>query len=268
MPDLRAFQAAFAAALLDPAPPAADAHEELLVHRNTVALTLRETLARQYPTVRTLVGKAWFDAVADRFARLHPPADGVLAAYGGGLDAFLDAFEPARELPYLVGVARLDRAWTEAHLAADAPVLAARDLAGLAPGDLAALRLVPHPSARWLRFEAPCFTIWRRHREADDGRLGRERESTRARPLEAALDWRDEAALLVRPALEVRWHALDAPAYRFLEACAGEASIADALERAGEARAWPMLVGAGAFGALLAVDRARTGRAPATGGDP
>ena len=234
MADLRAFQSSVAAALRgDAPPPSADAQPAVAVHRNTVALGLREALAANYPTVRRLVGDAWFDAAAAVFALAHAPSDGVLAGYGADFAPWLDRFEPARDLPYLPDVARLDRAWTEAHLAADAPVLEARDLAGLAVHDLEGLRLVVHPSARAFAFECPAFTIWRAHRENA--------------VLDATHEWRHECALVVRPLHDVRWRGIDAAGYAFFDACAAGASIAAALERAADARAWPALVAAGAF---------------------
>jgi len=234
VPSLREFQSTFAAALRgDSSPPSAEAQPAVAVHRNTVALGLREALAGNYPTVRRLVGDAWFDAAAALFALRHPPRDGVLARYGDGYAEFLQGFEPARELPYLPDVARLDRAWTEAHLAPDAPVLEARALAALAPGDLEGLRLVTHPSVRALRFDGPAFTIWRRHRENA--------------ALDEPLEWRAENALVLRPVADVRWWEIEAGALEFVSACAEQASIAGALERAADVQAWPALVAAGAF---------------------
>ena len=234
MASLREFQAAFAAALSgDAPPPSADEQPAIAVHRNTVALGLREALAANYPTVRRLVGDAWFDAAAARFVLAQPPGDGVLARYGAGFAEFLHAFQPAHGLPYLPDVARLDRAWTEAHLAPDAPVLEARELAGLAPGDLEGLCLVPHPSVRAFGFDGPAFTIWRRHREHAS--------------LDEPLEWCGESALVLRPVADVRWWKIDPAAHDFLAACAARASIAAALESAADARAWPALVAAGAF---------------------
>ena len=95
----------------------------------------------------------------------------------------------------------------EAHVAADAPALDRSSLAGLDPDTLAGTVLHLHPAARWAWFpDAPIYTIWRRNREeSGDG---------------SVIDWRGEGALLTRPDGAVRWTAIDAPACRFLEACA------------------------------------------------
>lgn len=244
---LEAFQREFAAALFNEA--ASDAVGGLAsqpgfaVYRNTVLRGCIDALAANYPTVAQLVGGDWFESAAVLFARSHLPREGGLASYGEGFAAFLEAFEPAGELPYLAGVARLDRAWTEAHIASDAPVLLAPTLAALAPQVLAGAVLVPHPAARWLTFESlPAFTIWRRHREA--------------LPLDDELAWRGESGLVVRPSGQVTWHALDLAGAAFLTACAQGLFFAEAAERAAAADAdstvplgaWlSALIAAGAF---------------------
>jgi hypothetical protein len=236
---LRAFQDAFAARLDPASEDAADPQPAYTVYRNTAVRAALDALGANHPTVRRLVGEAWFEQAALLFTRRSPPRDGVLAAYGAGFADFLATFEPARELPYLAGVARLDRAWTEAHLAADAPVLPLEALAGADFDVLANLCLAPHPAARWLRSaDVPAYTIWSRHRENRD--------------LEADLSWHGEAALLTRPLDAVRWCALGDEAWRCLEACRAGAPLGDALEAGGGdvAAWWPALIGAGAFCAL------------------
>lgn len=244
---LEAFQREFAAALFNEAASAAvgglASQPGFAVYRNTVLRGCIDALAANYPTVAQLVGGDWFESAAVLFARSHLPREGGLAGYGEGFAAFLEGFEPAGELPYLPGVARLDRAWTEAHIAADAPVLAASTLAVLAPEVLAGAVLVPHPAARWLTFESlPAFTIWRRHREA--------------LPLDDELAWRGESGLVARPADQVTWHSIDAAGAAFLTACAQGLPFAEAAERAGAADldsasslgVWlPVLIAAGAF---------------------
>ena len=241
------FQRDFVAALLgeatiSAAAQALTAQPGFAVYRNTVLRGCIDALAGNFPTVATLVGREWFDDAAGRFARASLPRDGSLAAYGQGFAEFLEAFEPAAELSYLGGVARLDRAWTEAHLAADAPVLSATALAALPPAQLLDAVLVPHPAARWVGSPTlPVFTIWRRHREQA--------------ALDDELDWRGDAGLLTRPGPTVVWQALDPRASAFLDECAQARPFGLAAERAcpdGPAAAgldaWlPALVAAGAF---------------------
>ena len=217
------------------------------VYRNTVRLACIDALRANYPTVLQLVGEPWFGDAASRFVANRMPRDGRLAHYGEGFAEFIAAFEPARELVYLAGVAQLDRCWTEAHLATDAPVLTVATVGALPAERLADARFVPHPAARWATFASmPVFTIWRRHREAI--------------ALDDELPWLGERALIVRPADAVAWHAIGPSAAAFLAASADGATFAVALEAAERAdraaesaseaalASWlPSLIHAGAF---------------------
>jgi hypothetical protein len=212
--DLARFQDAFAQALLatGTSPGAAVAaladQSAFAVYRNTVMKGCIDALEANYPAVARLVGGEWFRAAAACYARQAPPSDPTLLRFGASFPEFLARFEPAADLPYLPGVARLDRLWTEAHEAPDAEALDPAALAHLAAEALAGAVLRPHPAARWAWFpEGPVHTIWSRNRADRDH--------------DAALDWRSEGSLIVRPGDAVEWLALDAAGCAFLDACAG-----------------------------------------------
>jgi hypothetical protein len=218
---LAGFQDAFARALLAPdeeAHPgvaALAAKPAFAVYRNTVMKGCIDALAANYPAVLRLVGEEWFRAAAAVHVRAAPPDDPVLARYGGSFAAFLADFEPARELPYLPGVARLDRYWTEAHVAADAAALNPADLSALAPAALEHTVARPHPAARWAWFEeGPVHSIWSANRNA----------GTDA----ADYEWEAEGALVTRPRDAVEWRPLDRAGCAFLDACAAGGTLAEA----------------------------------------
>ena len=118
----------------------------------------------------------------------------------------MPAFPPARDLPYLAPVARLDRAFSLAHAASDAPVLDAGEAAALAPARLYAARAELHPSAHVFWFDWTVATIWLSERGIE--------------PAET-LTWTDtpEGLLVVRPGLEVTARRIDRASYAFLRAC-------------------------------------------------
>ncbi|WP_288758766.1 DNA-binding domain-containing protein [uncultured Brevundimonas sp.] len=174
------------------------------VYRNTAMKGRIDALEANYPTVSQLVGSDWFRAAAREFVEAQPGDDPVLAAYGEGFADWLARFEPAREMAYLAPVARLDRAWTEAHLAPDARALDARQAAALglaltgAPARL-------HPSARLFWFDWTAPSLWLAHRDPQSG---------------AELAWRTqpEGLLIHRPAAEVRARRLSRAEWAFLDA--------------------------------------------------
>jgi len=256
--DLTRFQDGFAQALLAPDPAAAPGlapgiaalarQPGFAVYRNTVMKGCIDALQANYPSVARLVGEEWFRAAAALFVREQLPTQATLLYYGEEFADFLAGFEPAAELPYLPGVARLDRYWTEAHAAGDESVLLPGPLAGLAPDALARTVLRPHAAARWGWFaNQPIYTIWSRNREARDD----ERE----------IDWRGEGALLTRPRGAVRWAPLDAAGCAFLDACAAGQPLAAAAalaarEDADLARLTGTLLEAGAFGRMSPIGNA------------
>ncbi|MBS0429351.1 MAG: putative DNA-binding domain-containing protein [Proteobacteria bacterium] len=188
------------------------------VYRNTVHKGCIDALEANFPAVVRLVGRDWLRAAAARHVAAHPPRDACLLHYGEGFADTL-AELAGDELPYLSGVAALDRLWTASHTAADAPVLPADALAGLAPEALAGLRLPPHPAARWYASETlPLHSIWSANRSGD------------AAALEAleAMDWAGEGTLLTRPIGEVIWQPLPVGGCTFLDACARGDSLGEA----------------------------------------
>lgn len=247
---LSRFQDAFARALVvEPARAGAlvaglVSQPAFAVYRNTVMKGCIDALQANFPAAARLVGEEWFRAAAAVYVAGELPTEPSLLAYGASLPAFLSGFAPAADLPYLADVARLDRLWTQAHIAADAPTLDRTSLAGIDPDALAGTVLHLHPAARWAWFpDAPIYTIWRCNRE----------ESGDA----SEIAWQGEGALLTRPEGAVRWTAIEAPACRFLDACAQGLPVAGALEAALEAddaadlvRLLFALVDAGAFARL------------------
>lgn len=214
------------------------------VYRNTVVKGCIDALQANFPAVLRLVGEDWFRAAAALHVRARPPFDAQLLMFGADFPDFLAGFAPAADLPYLSGVARLDRFWTESHVAADAWVLEPSALAGLPPELLGDLVLQPHPAARWAWFDGqPVFTLWQRNR--------RSAESIDSGD---ALDWTGEGALLTRPGGTVAWTALEAGGCAFLDACAAGRPLAlaahEALARQADcdlARLMAALLQAGAF---------------------
>lgn len=219
MPDLLDFQDAFVAAIGGQhaalSPWLAEAgHPGLAVYRNTIAKGCVDALAANFPTVQSMVGEDWFRAAAALFAREAPPASAALLDYGEAFPAWLERFPPAAELPYLAGIAHLDRLWTEALFAAEAPALDAEALSRLAPEALAETRLALHPSVRFAAFDAGLPSLWR---AARDGAEDLELSET------------PETLLLVRRGEAVAGRVVGAAETAFLRACrqsltAGEAA--------------------------------------------
>ncbi len=219
-------QAAFAGALLDPG--AAIPHDvrgrdgmssakRFSVYRNNVTVSLVEALMATFPATVMIVGEDFFRGAAAIYVRQDPPRSPVLISYGSGFPRFLETFEPARKLPYLADVARIEMAWVEAYHAADRPTLDPAALAALPAEGLGDVRLEPHPSARIIRSDYPIVTIWTMNRSGE------------VAPVDMTIA---EAALVTRPAMDVQVRRLPSGGAVFLDAlCSGE-TLGEAAEKA------------------------------------
>jgi len=226
-------QALFAAALLAPDLPCpaglrawngSDPSARLAVYRNNVVSSLIDAMADTFPVTQELVGEEFFRAMASVFVRQHPPRSRVLAHYGGEFAEFVEGFEPARTVPYLADVARLERARVLAYHAADADPMTA-EMLGVAMSsgeDLGALQWVCHPSASVVVSAHAIVSLWAAHQGDAD-----------LSDVDSAVP---ESALVVRPGLDVLVTRLPPGASRFITALQSGAGLADAsVLAAGEA---------------------------------
>lgn len=208
------YEPAFAAALFDadyPCPPGlmawngSDPARRFAIYRNNVVTSLIDALADTYPVAKALVGDEFFRGMARIFVGEKPPRSPVLAEYGHDFPLFIEAFEPARGVPYLADVARLEWLYLSAYHAAEATPLAERDFhAALSRRDeLPAARIRLHPSTGVLRSSYAAFSIWAAHQgELDIGTVD---------------PYRPEAVLVVRPYQDVWVVPLRPGASHFLE---------------------------------------------------
>ncbi|MDM7945574.1 MAG: DNA-binding domain-containing protein [Oceanibaculum nanhaiense] len=165
---LEAQQAGFAAALRrQDAPPAGLVGDpqgrhpltrRFAVYLNNVHHGLTQTLADAFPVVRRLVGEEFFFAMARLYGTENLPRTRGLTHYGDRFPAFLYRFPPARTLPYLADVARLERAALEVLHAADAPAATPEQLLALGES-LAETPLPLNPAVRLVASRHPVLAI-------------------------------------------------------------------------------------------------------------
>src|SRR5258708_3075283 len=129
------------------------------VYRNNVVSGLVKALKSRFPVVEKIVGEEFFAAMARVFVMAQPPRSPLLATYGDDFPAFVAAFEPAREIPYLADAARLEAARTRAYHAADATPLGPGHFATLDSQALRDIRIEIHPSTEIVRSPFPIVTI-------------------------------------------------------------------------------------------------------------
>jgi hypothetical protein len=219
-------QDAFIAALLSPeAPVPAEivdpegrrAPKRFAVYRNNVTVSLIEALASTFPGVQAMVGEAFFREMARQYVRQHPPASPVIMHYGETFPAFIEDFGPAKTLPFLGDVARLDRAWLNAYHAADAHALTAAEFQGVGEELLGTAVFTPLPASEVVKSQFPLVTLWEASRAGQPPQFG-------DKPV-------PEWAVVVRPEYEVRVIGVGEVEGTFLAALAGGALLGEATER-------------------------------------
>lgn len=220
-------QRGFAAALLDPGLPCpkglvawngSDPAARFNVYRNNVVSSLIDALADTFPVVQELVGDEFFRAMAAHFLRQSPPRSRVLAQFGADFPAFAEAFEPARPVPYLADIARLEFDRVRAHHAADAAPVEREAIAlASASGErIGELRFELHPSVSVLHSLHAIVSIWAAHQGEGD--------LSQVDPGSA------EAALVVRSGLEVLVMKLSPGVAQFVSAISQGQALADAAQ--------------------------------------
>lgn len=196
-----------------------DAAARLAIYRNNVLGNYRKALGATYPVVRALVGAAFFGAAIEAFVHAHPSTRGDVNRYGGELARFLATYPPARSLPYLPDVARLEWAIDQAGIAADAPHLDLAALAAVPLDELSRLHFRLHPSARLLVSPYPVFSIWQVHQAGhEDERVD--------------LGAGGDALLVLRVASTVGVERLSRGCHAFLLALGHNLALADAVDHA------------------------------------
>lgn len=219
---LAEIQRSFVRALADPdaalplglsAAEALDAKRRFAIYRNNVAIGLIDALVDSFPVTTTLVGEEFFRAMARAFVRENRPRSPILHCYGSAFPEFIALFEPARAVPYLADVARIEVAWTSSYHSADGSPCQPSELAALGDSVIEA-RVLLLPSVRLVRSEYPAGSIWLAHQPDGAGA--------------APECWSPETTLLWRPAMDVSVTVLKAPHGVFVAALARGCTIAEA----------------------------------------
>jgi hypothetical protein len=209
-------QREFAAMLVATQPPAGCA----AIYHNNRRANFRKALALTYPVTARIVGTDFFGRLADEHAVEHPSRHGDLHHAGRHFAGFVgrriaaagSAFE------YLADLARLEWAWAEALVAADAPTANVEMLRDIDPAAWPRLRLELQPAAAVIVSAWPIHSIFTEHR--------------REEPAFINLHAGGECVAVVRNAGVVEAHRLSAPEGRFWRVLQNGGSLVAALDAA------------------------------------
>ncbi len=212
----------------------------LNVYRNPFIGSLTTALRLVYPAIHRLVGALFFESAAGLFIEAGPPRSAWLDEYGTSFPEFLAGFAPAAALPYLPGVARLERAVNRALHASDDPPLDLSRLAAVEAADHGNIAFVPHRSIGLVDAEYPVNATWRAVLSEDDAAMA-------AIDLAAGPTW----LLVERNANGVQVIRVPEPEWRFLSELCASRPLQEAIEAAPEIDAADVLAGHLAAGRFI-----------------
>lgn len=213
------WQASLLKAIQKPDQPLADIDEKALeVYRNNYRVCLIDTLSSIYPVIKALVGDEFFVGLARMYIKQHPSLSGNLHHYGTEFARFLDGFGPAKELPYLPDVAKLEWRVHCAHYARDAKPLNPANFGNVAADEWPHLLLNFAPAVALVLSHWPIGKIWQMHQKDVPS------------DWEIDLDSGGEAVLVTRPLNKVTVDVLPPATGAWLCALLRGASLEEATE--------------------------------------
>jgi hypothetical protein len=179
MRELAALQAQFGAGLDAPVSEAAalelfvgetgQVRQRLGIYRGNARANAAKAIAAAYPVIGKIVGAEYFSGLASEYQSRFPSVNGDLNEYGEAFAAFLDDFPPAREIPYLADVARLEWQVHRAHYAADPGPFDPARLTTVPYERQLQLRPLLHPACHLLHSAYPIARIWEVHQDTFKG---------------------------------------------------------------------------------------------------
>lgn len=134
--------------------------DRIRVYQDNVLINLYNSLKNKYPNICKLVDERFFRYAVDEYLKLYRPASGDLDMFGESFCDFIGHFPPAKNVPYLADIARLEWELHRAYFAADHDPLDRKQLAAIAPEQLGDVRFILHPSVSIIVSRYPIDRIW------------------------------------------------------------------------------------------------------------
>lgn len=187
----------------------------LSVYRNNIVGSLTDVMIASHPLLEKLVGHEFLEMMARHFVLENPPKHGCLSFYGAAFGTFIENYEPAKTMPYLPDMARLEIALNEAYYAPDDSPLSAKELAATPPESL---ELELRKSVRLIYSKYPLNDI-------RDFCITDDPEKT------MNIDTGGVKLMIYRPALDSIIVKLDEAEYAILDALERRTTLEDALKQ-------------------------------------
>jgi hypothetical protein len=137
------------------------AAERLQIYRNNTQLGFVTTLRATYPVIERLGGSDWFHQISLRYKERFPSRSGDLQYIGAHFSEFLRTEFTSTAFEYFIDIARLEWAYQEVLIAAEAAPFNPALLADVASGDYENVIFIPRPCVRIIASRFPLLAIWK-----------------------------------------------------------------------------------------------------------
>ncbi len=206
------------------------------IYRNNAVSNLSSALESAYPIIVKLVGAEFFRYAAQEYISRYPSVSGDLHVFGEAFGAFLAAFPPAAQLPYLPDVARLEWLCHKAYFAADHAPLALDRLKQVAPEHYGSLQFRLNPACALFESAFPAERIWQVNQDHYTGEQTLDLSSGAA----TALVKREMYRVVVSALPRSEWNGLHAlsTGHTFATACDAALQIDPDLDLGATLRRW------------------------------
>ena len=130
------------------------------VYKYAYGSRLVEAMRNDHKLLHGYLGDEMFDAMGEAYVAAYPSQHPNLRWFSKDVPDFLRATQPYSDYPVIADLAALEKALNDAFDAAEAPVLALTDVAGIAPERWNDLTFQAHPSAFRLDVSTNASAIW------------------------------------------------------------------------------------------------------------
>jgi len=141
--------------------------KQLDIYQSSIQNSLINALGQIYPICQQLTGERFFHQMALQFVLYHPSTQADLAEYGEAFSVMIKTYEPARNVPCLADMARLEWAYHRAFHASNQTPLNLQCLQGYSSDELVQCIFSLPQSHCLLQTDYPVDKIWQAHQTQD-----------------------------------------------------------------------------------------------------
>ena len=139
--------------------PRLPASERIAIYANMYFFRLLEAIAHEFPKCAAVLGEARFHNLITDYLLVHPSKNPDIARVADPLPDYLAAHSD-EEFPFLADLARLEKARSEAFIAAAMTPLTLAAVQAQPPESLGELALRASPALRILTLSHPVHELW------------------------------------------------------------------------------------------------------------